>query len=30
MTIGRDLLVGAGLGNDDWEDVLRAAGYPVP
>lgn len=26
----RDVLVWSGLGNPDWPDVLRAAGYPVP
>ena len=26
----RDLLVAAGLGHEDWPDVLRAAGFPVP
>lgn len=26
----RDVLVEAGMGNEDWPDVLRAAGYPVP
>ena len=26
----RDTLVEAGLANDDWPDVLRAAGFGVP
>jgi hypothetical protein len=26
----RDVLMEAGLGRENWEDVLRAAGYPVP
>jgi len=26
----RDLLVGTGLANADWPEVLRANGYPVP
>jgi hypothetical protein len=26
----RDVLVWSGLGNVDWPDVLRAAGYTVP
>jgi hypothetical protein len=26
----RDTLVEAGLGNENWPDVLSSAGYPVP
>ena len=26
----RDLLVAAGLANEDWPEVLRGAGFPVP
>lgn len=26
----RDLLVSAGLAGENWPEVLRAAGYPVP
>ena len=26
----RDVLVWSGLGNADWPDVLRTAGFPVP
>ena len=26
----RDILVWSGIGNADWPDVLRAAGFPVP
>ena len=26
----RDILVEAGMGNEDWPDVLCAAGFPVP
>jgi hypothetical protein len=26
----RDVLVGSGLGNANWPEVLEAAGYPVP
>lgn len=26
----RDLLVGAGLGHENWPEVLRDAGFPVP
>ena len=26
----RDTLVAAGMGHDNWPDILREAGFPVP
>jgi hypothetical protein len=26
----RDVLLAAGLGHEDWPEVLRTAGFPVP
>jgi hypothetical protein len=26
----RDTLVGAGMGHDNWPDILRETGFPVP